>query len=64
MTNLRSRRWLLKLQDNEEDVTPNEYFRIRTAMVQKMKESCGNLYPQKCLLDTTLQDFVEKYSRL
>ena len=53
-----------KATDNEEDVTPNEYFRIRTAMVQKMKESGGNLYPQKCLLDTTLQDFVEKYSRL
>ena len=53
-----------KATGKEEDVTPNEYFRIRTAMVQKMKESGGDPYPHKYLVDTSLQDFIDKYSHL
>ncbi|KAL1457928.1 hypothetical protein WDU94_008108 [Cyamophila willieti] len=49
---------------NEDDVSPNEFFRLRTAAIQQMKQDGPHPYPHKFTVTSSLEDFIEKYSSL
>ncbi|VEN46870.1 unnamed protein product [Callosobruchus maculatus] len=51
---------------NEEEINPNEYFKIRTAAVQTLKDLGGenHPYPHKFHVSTSLEEFIEKYKDL
>lgn len=50
---------------NEEEISPNEYFKLRTTAVAEMKKSPEtHPYPHKFHVNTSLEDFIEKYSTL
>lgn len=50
---------------NEEEISPNEYFKLRTAAVAELKRSPEtDPYPHKFHVSTSLEEFIEKYSNL
>lgn len=51
---------------NEEEVSPNEYFKLRSTAVEKLKSLGGenSPYPHKFHVSTSLEDFILKYSNL
>lgn len=50
---------------NEEEISPNEYFKLRTTAVAEMKKSPEtHPYPHKFHVSTSLEEFIEKYSTL
>ncbi|XP_075214828.1 lysyl-tRNA synthetase isoform X1 [Lycorma delicatula] len=49
---------------NEDEISPNEFFRIRSIAVTKLKESDCHPYPHKFVVSTSLEEFIEKYSSL
>ena len=48
----------------EEEIPPNEYFKLRSLAVQKMKKMGENPFPPPCRVDLSLKDFVNKYKHL
>ncbi|XP_057377163.1 lysine--tRNA ligase-like isoform X1 [Daphnia carinata] len=48
----------------EEDINPNEYFKLRSSAVQQLKLSKSSPYPHKYHVDTSLQEFIEKFTYL
>ncbi|XP_045472346.1 lysine--tRNA ligase isoform X2 [Harmonia axyridis] len=55
-----------KPKKEDEDISPNEYFKLRTGAIQKLKTVGGDNhpYPHKFHVSISLQDFIEKYSHL
>lgn len=55
-----------KAKPQEEEISPNEYFKLRTAAVAQLKELGGDNhpYPHKFHVSTSLEAFIEKYSHL
>lgn len=51
---------------NEEDISPNEYFKLRSQMIANLKAVGGDKhpYPHKFHVTTSLVEFLEKYSNL
>nr|CAH7761012.1 unnamed protein product [Callosobruchus chinensis] len=51
---------------NDEEVNPNEYFKIRTSAVQTLKDLGGDNhpYPHKFHVSTSLEEFIGKYKDL
>lgn len=49
---------------NDEDINPNEYFKLRSLAVQQLKTSNVSPYPHKYHVDTSLQDYIEKFTYL
>lgn len=51
---------------SEEDVSPNEYFKLRTSAIANLKALGGDNhpYPHKFHVTTSLEEFIEKYSNL
>ena len=50
---------------NEEEISPNEYFKLRTTAVTEMKKSPEtHPYPHKFHVSISLEEFIEKYSTL
>lgn len=50
---------------NEEEISPNEFFKLRSAAVAELKRTPGSdPYPHKFHVSTSLVDFIEKYSNL
>lgn len=49
---------------NEDDVSPNEFFRLRSSAIQQMKQDGPHPYPHKFTVTSSLEDFIEKYSDL
>lgn len=49
-----------------EDITPNEYFKLRTQAVANLKAAGGSEhpYPHKFHVSTSLAEFIEKYQNL
>ena len=47
---------------HEESEDPNEYFKLRTQMVNQLKEAGQHPYPHKYLVTMSLTDFIQKYS--
>uniref|UniRef100_A0A1B6C8Y9 Lysine--tRNA ligase n=1 Tax=Clastoptera arizonana TaxID=38151 RepID=A0A1B6C8Y9_9HEMI len=48
----------------EEDISPNEFYRLRTEKVAALKESNDHPYPHKFHVSTSLEEFIEKYNYL
>lgn len=50
---------------NEEEINPNEYFKLRSAAVQELKKSpATHPYPHKFHVSMSLESFLEKYNHL
>ena len=45
----------------DEEISPNEYFKLRSTAVQQMKESPLSPYPHKYQVDTSLQIFIDNF---
>ena len=45
---------------SEEDVSPNEYFKLRTSAIQQMKQNDEDPYPHKFHVSIALSEFLEK----
>ena len=48
----------------DEEISPNEYFKLRSTAVQQMKESPLSPYPHKYQVDTSLQIFIDNFQHL
>ncbi|CAG9814332.1 unnamed protein product [Phaedon cochleariae] len=53
-------------KNSDEEISPNEYFKLRTTAVQNLKTLGGenSPYPHKFHVSTSLEEFIEKYSNL
>ncbi|KAH8555216.1 lysyl-tRNA synthetase [Umbelopsis sp. PMI_123] len=52
-------------EEGEEDLNPNQYFEIRSKNINKLRTTKEpNPYPHKFQVDTTLPEFIDKYSYL
>lgn len=49
---------------SDEDITPNEYFKLRSLAVQQLKATSSSPYPHKYQVDTSLQDYIERFTYL
>lgn len=50
---------------NEEEISPNEYFKLRSTAVAELKKTPeSHPYPHKFHVSTSLEEFLEKYSSL
>ncbi|PKU35300.1 hypothetical protein llap_14394 [Limosa lapponica baueri] len=49
---------------DEENLDPNQYFKIRSHAIQQLKGTNEDPYPHKFHVDISLTDFIEKYSHL
>ncbi|XP_033228226.1 lysine--tRNA ligase isoform X2 [Belonocnema kinseyi] len=47
---------------NEEEISPNEYFKIRSQAVSQLKTSDKHPYPHKFHVSISLEKFIENYS--
>ncbi|XP_052834039.1 lysine--tRNA ligase [Octopus bimaculoides] len=50
------------ISTDDDDIDPNEYFRIRTKAVEQLKVSGNDPYPHKFHVSLSLNTFIEKYS--
>lgn len=51
--------------EQEEDISPNEYFKLRSAAVAELKQTPENdPYPHKFNVSISLENFIAKYSDL
>ncbi|XP_077537343.1 lysyl-tRNA synthetase isoform X1 [Haemaphysalis longicornis] len=50
--------------EDEETMDPNEFFRLRSAMVAQLRAAGEEPYPHKFSVSTSLTEFVERYSGL
>lgn len=48
----------------EEEITPNEYFKLRSSAVQQLKTSNITPYPHKYHVSISLQEYIEKFTYL
>lgn len=48
----------------DEEISPNEYFKLRSTAVQQLKDSGDSPYPHKFQVTISLQEFIEKFSHL
>lgn len=51
-------------KDEDEDIDPNEYFRLRTRAVGQLKEEGDNPYPHKFFVKMSLEEFIERYNHM
>ncbi|XP_063266511.1 lysine--tRNA ligase isoform X1 [Prinia subflava] len=49
---------------DEENLDPNQYYKIRSHAVQQLKGSSEDPYPHKFHVDLSLSEFIDKYSHL
>ncbi|XP_078045610.1 lysyl-tRNA synthetase isoform X2 [Augochlora pura] len=49
---------------NEEEISPNEYIKIRTNAIEHLKHTDDNPYPHKFHVSTSLEDFIEKFNHI
>lgn len=49
---------------NEEEISPNEYFKLRSSAVVEMKKTDSHPYPHKFHVSISLEEFIEKYDSL
>ena len=54
-----------KPKTSEEEISPNEYFKLRSQAVEDLKgDECSHPYPHKFLVSTSLTSYLEEYERL
>jgi len=50
---------------NEEEISPNEYFKLRSGAVEELKkDTSSHPYPHKFHVSTSLTNYIEKYQHL
>uniref|UniRef100_A0A493SUH6 Lysine--tRNA ligase n=3 Tax=Anas platyrhynchos TaxID=8839 RepID=A0A493SUH6_ANAPP len=49
---------------DEENLDPNQYYKIRSHAIQQLQGTNEDPYPHKFHVDLSLSDFIEKYSHL
>jgi lysyl-tRNA synthetase class 2 len=49
---------------DEEEISPNEYFKLRSRAVEELKSSGAHPYPHKFHVTTSLTEFLEKHQGL
>jgi len=49
---------------NEEDISPNEYFKLRSGAVEELKKGEAHPYPHKFNVSISLENFIQKYEYL
>ena len=49
---------------SEEDISPNEYFKIRSAAIEELKLGPKHPYPHKFHVNISLTEFIETYSSM
>lgn len=50
---------------NEDEISPNEYFKLRSLAVAELKQSKETFpYPHKFHVSTSLEEFIDKYNGL
>ncbi|KAL8699778.1 MAG: hypothetical protein Q9224_001268 [Gallowayella concinna] len=55
----------MSAEEEESNLTPNQYFEIRSAKVQKLRQSkAPDPYPHKFKVTTDLRDFLRKYESI
>ena len=56
---------VVKDEMSNDDITPNEYFKLRSRAVEELKhEPTNHPYPHKFHVSISLTEFIEKYSNL
>ncbi|XP_012063818.1 PREDICTED: lysine--tRNA ligase isoform X2 [Atta cephalotes] len=50
-----------KKEINEEEISPNEYFKLRSNLVSQLKVINDNPYPHKFHVSVSLEEFIEKF---
>ncbi|KAG5311790.1 SYK ligase, partial [Acromyrmex insinuator] len=50
-----------KKEINEEEISPNEYFKLRSNLVSQLKAINDNPYPHKFHVSVSLEEFIEKF---
>ncbi|XP_021962086.1 lysine--tRNA ligase-like isoform X2 [Folsomia candida] len=53
-----------KPKENEEEISPNEYYKLRLQTLQQLKDGGINPYPHKFHVSTSLTEFINKYNHL
>jgi len=53
-----------KPKESEEEISPNEYFKLRSGAVEELKKTDAHPYPHKFHVSVSLTHFIEKYSHL
>nr|CAD7444790.1 unnamed protein product [Timema bartmani] len=53
-----------KKPEQAEEISSNEFFRLRTQAVSQLKETDQHPYPHKFHVSISLEEFIEKYSHL
>ncbi|XP_076674571.1 lysyl-tRNA synthetase isoform X1 [Andrena cerasifolii] len=48
----------------EEEISPNEYIKLRTEAVNHLKSTSDNPYPHKFHVSISLENFIEKFSNI
>ena len=51
-------------KSSDEDITPNEYFKLRSAKIEELKLGPNHPYPHKFHVNISLTEFIETYSSL
>ncbi|XP_003704018.2 lysyl-tRNA synthetase isoform X2 [Megachile rotundata] len=51
-------------KDDEENISPNEYIKLRTQAVNHLKSINENPYPHKFHVSISLEDFIDKFSNI
>lgn len=53
-----------KVQEDEEDLDPNQYFERRVKAVKDARDAGENPYPHKFHVSSSIPDFIAKYGHL
>ncbi|XP_043562645.1 lysine--tRNA ligase isoform X1 [Chiloscyllium plagiosum] len=54
----------IDMSGDEETLDPNQYYKIRTQAIQRLKGTEDDPYPHKFHVDLSLTEFIEKYNDL
>ena len=49
---------------SEEDISPNEYFKLRSTAIEEMKSGANHPYPHKFHVNVSLTEFIKTYSSM
>eukprot|EP00088_Acartia_fossae_P055869 TRINITY_DN6494_c0_g2_i1.p1 TRINITY_DN6494_c0_g2~~TRINITY_DN6494_c0_g2_i1.p1 ORF type:complete len:577 (+),score=167.46 TRINITY_DN6494_c0_g2_i1:41-1771(+) len=53
-----------KAKVNEEEISPNEYFKLRSSAIEELKSTENHPYPHKFHVSTSLTNFLDQYASL
>ncbi|CAF4420901.1 unnamed protein product [Rotaria socialis] len=51
-------------ENDDQDIDPNEYYKMRLHHIQQLKKAGETVYPHKYNVSIALRDFIDKYSYL